>query len=242
VSFTCFFGNFLWKSLEYDGTLRKANIDASDFLPRAKGLLMQQQAYLDYTMSDLPDAVLTHEACAGEQQAFEMLVKRYQTPLFNFIYRFVGDYDQAWDISQEVFLRLYLSLSSLEVDKPLKPWLFQVARNRCIDEIRRRQRHALDFSYLTQGDYLSNESRLDQIIDPDPLPAEVFEQHDLQCLLQQAIASLPTKLRAIVMLRYTTQLSFPQIACILDMQAATVKTYFARAKVRLRQALENVQI
>jgi RNA polymerase sigma factor (sigma-70 family) len=228
--------------LEYDGTLRKTMIDASVFLPRAKGLLMQQQACLDHTLSDLPDAVLTRGACAGEQQAFEMLVKRYQTPLFNFISHFVGDYDQACDISQEVFLRLYLSLSRLEVDKPLKPWLFQVARNRCIDEIRRRQRHALDFSSLTLGDYLSNESRLDQIIDPDPLPEEVFEQHDLQCLLQQAIASLPTKLRAIVMLRYTTQLSFPQIACILDMQAATVKTYFARAKVRLRQALGDVQI
>jgi RNA polymerase sigma-70 factor (ECF subfamily) len=228
--------------LEYNGTLRKTISDASTFLPKAKGLLMQQPACLDHTMSDLSDAVLTHEACAGEQQAFEMLVKRYQTPLFNFIYRFVGDYDQAWDISQEVFLRLYLSLSSLEVDKPLKPWLFQVARNRCIDEVRRRQRHALDFSCLTQGDYLSQESRLDQIIDPGPLPAEVFEQHDLQCLLQQAIASLPPKLRTIVMLRYTTQLSFPQIACMLDMQAATVKTYFARAKVRLRQALENVQI
>jgi RNA polymerase sigma-70 factor (ECF subfamily) len=203
---------------------------------------MQQLACLEHTMSDPSDAVLTRGACAGEQQAFEMLVKRYQTPLFNFIYHFVGDYDQACDISQEVFLRLYLSLSSLEVDKPLKSWLFQVARNRCIDEIRRRQRHALDFSYLMQGDYLSNESRLDQIIDPGPLPGEVFEQHDLQCLLQQAIASLPPKLRTIVMLRYTTQLSFPQIACMLDMQAATVKTYFARAKVRLRQALENVQI
>ena len=105
---------------------------------------MQQQACLDYAMSDLPDAVLTRQACAGEQQAFEMLVRRYQIPLFNFIYRFVGDYDQACDISQEVFLRLYLSLSRLEVDKPLKPWLFQVAHNRCIDEIRRKQRRATD--------------------------------------------------------------------------------------------------
>src|SRR5947209_5234656 len=98
------------------------------FLPKAKGLLMQQQACLDHTMSDLPDTVLTRGACAGEQQAFEMLVRRYQHPLFNFIYRFLGDYDEAYDISQEVFLRLYLSLSRLEVDKPLKAWLFQVAR------------------------------------------------------------------------------------------------------------------
>jgi RNA polymerase sigma factor (sigma-70 family) len=202
---------------------------------------MQQQACLDYAMSDLPDSMLTRMACAGEQQAFEALVRRYQTPLFNVIYRFLGDYDQACDISQEVFLRLYLSLSRLEVDKPLKPWLFQVAHNRCIDEIRRSQRQALDFSYLAQGDDLSDEFRLDQIIDPDPLPEEIFEQHDLQRLVQQAITSLPPKLRAVVLLRYTAQLSFPQIACILDMQAATAKTYFARAKVRLRQALKEAK-
>ncbi len=202
---------------------------------------MQQQACLDHAMSDLPDAVLTRRACAGEQSAFEILVRRYQTPLFNFIYRFVGDYDQACDICQDVFLRLYLSLSRLEVDKPLRSWLFQVAHNRCIDEIRRRQRWALNFSCLGQGDDLSDEFRLDQIIDPDPLPEEVLEQHDLQHLLQQAIASLPPKPRAIVMLRYTAQLSFPQIASILDMQAATAKTYFARAKVRLRQALKEAK-
>jgi RNA polymerase sigma factor (sigma-70 family) len=200
---------------------------------------MQRQAYPDHAMSDLPDAVLTRVACAGEQQAFEVLVRRYQTSLFHVIYRFLGDYDQACDISQEVFLRLYLSLSRLEVDKPLKPWLFQVAHNCCIDEIRRRQREALDFSCLAQGDHLPAESRLDQIVDPDPLPEEVFEQHDLQRLLLQAIASLPPKPRAIVMLRYTAQLPFPQIACILDMPAATAKTYFARAKVRLRQALKG---
>jgi RNA polymerase sigma-70 factor (ECF subfamily) len=202
---------------------------------------MQQQACLDHVMSDLPDAVLTREARAGEQQAFEMLVRRYQTPLFNFIYRFVGDYDQACDISQEVFLRLYLSLSKLEVDKPLKPWLFQVAHNRCIDEIRRSQRGALNFSYLGQADDLSEEFRFDQIIDPDPLPEEVLEHQDLQYVLQQAIASLPPKPRAVVMLRYTAQLSFPQIACILDMPAATAKTYFARAKVRLRQVLKEAK-
>jgi RNA polymerase sigma-70 factor (ECF subfamily) len=202
---------------------------------------MQQQVCLDHAMSDLPDAVLTREARAGEQQAFEMLVRRYQSPLFNFIYRFVGDYDQACDISQEVFLRLYLSLSRLEVDKPLKPWLFQVAHNRCIDEIRRSQRGALNFSYLGQADDLSEEFRFDQIIDPDPLPEEVLEHQDLQYVLQQAIASLPPKPRAVVMLRYTAQLSFPQIACILDMPAATAKTYFARAKVRLRQVLKEAK-
>ncbi len=72
------------------------------------------------------------------------LVRRYSTPLFNFIYRFLGDYDQACDVLQQVFLQFYLSLPSLRIGDPFKAWLFQVARNRCLDELRRKR--AIRFS------------------------------------------------------------------------------------------------
>jgi RNA polymerase sigma-70 factor (ECF subfamily) len=193
-------------------------------------------------MPELPDAVLTRGAYAGEQQAFEMLVRRYQTALLDFSYRFLGDYDQACDVCQEVFLRLYLSLSRLDLDRPLKSWLFQVAHNCCIDELRRRHRHALPFSSLVQGDHpshLSVDSQLDQFLDPDPLPEEALEHQELQGLLQQAIASLPPKFRAIVLLRYKAQLPLSQIAYLLHIPEATAKTYYARAKLRLRRALKE---
>src|SRR5205823_13765873 len=88
---------------------------------------------------EITDGVLAQQSLDGDEYAFEDLVKRYSTPLFNFIYRFLGDYDQACDILQHVFIQLHASLSSLRTDKPLKAWLFQVARNHCLDELRRKR-------------------------------------------------------------------------------------------------------
>ena len=95
---------------------------------------MQIQTARIARQSDCADGVLAQQSLSGDQQAFEMLAHRYSTPLFNFIYHFLEDYDKACDILQQVLLQLYLSLANLNTDGPLKPWLFQVARNRCLDE------------------------------------------------------------------------------------------------------------
>src|ERR1700694_5838830 len=88
---------------------------------------------------EISDGILAKQTLTGDQQAFEVLVQRYSAPLFNFICHFLGDYDQACDISQQVFLQLYISLPTLRTGDPLKAWLFQVARNRCLDELRRKR-------------------------------------------------------------------------------------------------------
>src|SRR5229473_2977883 len=96
---------------------------------------MQMQETSKLQTIDITDGMLARQTLAGDQYAFEHLVKRYSTPLFNFIYRFLGDYDQACDILQHVFIQLHTSLPTLRTDKPLKAWLFQVARNRCPEEL-----------------------------------------------------------------------------------------------------------
>ena len=184
---------------------------------------------------EISDGVLAQQTLAGDQQAFEALVKRYSTPLFNFICRFLGDYDQACDISQQVFLQLYLSLSTLRTGDPLKAWLFQVARNRCLDELRRK--HAIHFSELESVSDEDELSPLAAMPDTSPLPEELAERHDLQERLQQAIEALPPKFRSVVLLRYAGQLSFSEIGQVLAMPEATAKTYFQRAKPLLRTAL-----
>src|SRR5213594_2905156 len=114
--------------------------------------LMQLREHTKVKSSELADGVLAQQTLAGDQRAFEELVQRYSVPLFSFIYHFLGDYDQACDISQQVFLQLYLSLSTLRTGEPLKPWLFQVARNRCLDDIRQRtRRRTIHFSELEMG-------------------------------------------------------------------------------------------
>ncbi|MBE3561580.1 MAG: RNA polymerase sigma factor, partial [Ktedonobacteraceae bacterium] len=173
---------------------------------------------------EITDGMLVQQVLGGKQDAFESLVHRYHISLFNFVCHFLGDYDLACDITQQVFLQLYISMPTLRTGEPLKAWLFQVARNRCLDELRRK--HPVHFSDLETSSEDNELSPLDILPDPQPLPEEVAERHDLRDRLRKAIDSLPPKFRSVVLLRYTAQLSFSEIGKTLNMPEATAKTYF----------------
>ena len=198
-------------------------------------LPIHTQEHLPTPSLDRTDAVLAKQVLGGDQEAFELLVRRYNTPLFNFIYRFLGDHDLACDVSQQVFLRFYTSLPKLGTKHPFKLWLFHVAHNCCVDELRRQHRYALHFSQLEKSeDELAD---LYDIPDPGPLLEDVAERRDLQVLLQEAILALPPKFRSVVILRYSSQMSFVEIGQVLSMPEAKALTYFYRAKVLLRKTL-----
>ena len=119
-----------------------------------------------------------------------------------------------------------------------------MARNRCLDELRKRHRRAeIPFSTL-EWKYREEElSPVEAIPDPEPLPEEVAERIDMQCSLQQALFSLPPKCRSIVRLHCFRQLSFSEIARVLNIPRNTVKTYYYRSLPRLRSALmSNVHL
>ena len=186
--------------------------------------------------ADFPiaDSELATRFLAGDMRAFETLVTRYARPIFNFVYRFVGDYDEANDVSQSTFIQVHTSLPSARLDMPLRPWIFQIARNKALDHLRRRR--AIHFSDLeTEAD--EGESVVDRLADPDPLPDEIFERQDLQRVLAEAILQLPPRNRAVVILRYVNGLTFGEIGLALDMPENTAKTLFQRAKTMLRQQL-----
>jgi RNA polymerase sigma factor (sigma-70 family) len=187
---------------------------------------------------DVPDGVLIGQALAGDQCAFEFLVSRYHCPLVGYIQGFLKDSEEVSDVLQQVFLQLHLSLPILLTRVSLKAWLFRVAHNRCLDELRRRRRRAeVPFSILAWEDEEEELSPLEVIPDPAPLPEEVAEKSDLRWTLQQAMRSLPPTFRSIVHLRCFKQLSFLEIGRTLKMPEATVKAYFYRSLPRLRRAL-----
>jgi RNA polymerase sigma factor (sigma-70 family) len=188
---------------------------------------------------EVPDGVLVGQAQAGDQRAFELLVSRYHCPLVSYIRGFLRADDQAYDVLQHVFFQLYVSLPILLTHVSLKSWLFQVARNRCLDELRRRRRRAeIPFSIFERkvGEELS---AVEAIPDPEPLPEEVAERSDLRCSLQQAMSSLSPTFRSIVHLRCFRQLSFSEVGRMLNMPEATVKASFYRSLPRLRRALAS---
>jgi RNA polymerase sigma factor (sigma-70 family) len=188
----------------------------------------------------VPDGVLIEQALKGDQCAFENLVHRYRRPLLILIRGFLKDGDQVYDVLQHVFFKLFVSLPVLLTHVSLKPWLFQVARNRCVDELRRRHRQSeIPFSTF-EWKYREEElSPVESIPDSEPLPEEVAERSDLQSSLQRAILTLPPKLRSIVHLHCFGQLSFLEIGRMLKMPEPTVKTYFYRSLPRLRTALAS---
>jgi RNA polymerase sigma factor (sigma-70 family) len=201
--------------------------------PRFAGILDQKPQRRP--LSDLPDGLLIQSALSGDQHAFAALVHRFTAPLFHYISHVLQDADEAEDILQQVFLKLYLSLPTLHLKKPLKPWLFHITRNQCLDYLRRKA--VLHFSELEASGQESECSALAMLADPSPLPEEVAEHHDLQQAIDRAIHTLPPKVRAIILLRYAGQLSYPEIAGRLGMPTTTVKTYIHRAKPLLRAAL-----
>lgn len=188
-------------------------------------------------LENLSDGVLAQQSLNGDQRAFEALIEQYRSLLFNAIYQILGDYDQSCDILQQVFLQLYLSLPTLKQDKSFRGWLLKVARNRCLDELRRK--HAMPFSTLEVIEDEDEASLLLALSDPSPLPEEIAERHDLRSAIRRAIDDLPPRYRRVVLLRYAGQRSFAEIGQELSIPAATAKTHFQRAKVLLRAALST---
>ncbi len=194
----------------------------------------------------LSDNTLIERLFAGDQFAFERLMNRYEKALYNFVNRYLGDYEQTQDVVQFVFLQLYKCLPKLRGNlfsnrskTPLKSWLFQVAINRCKQELRRD--HPLHFSDL---EVISDEEMSwigPDIADPEPLPEELAERHELQRALYAAIRELPPRARTVVLLRYTEDLSFGEIGRRLNMPENTVKSHFYRARQILRPTLARLK-
>lgn len=190
----------------------------------------------DWTKASEPDLA---RACAKhDEAAFSELVRRYEGILLRSAHRLVGSYDEARDATQHTLIQAYLALPGLRVDLSIRPWLFRILRNRCLDL--RRRKEAVPFSQLEASSSHDGEDSGSVPVDaPDrrPLPDELAEQADLQQTVHQAVSALPRRYRIVVTLRYQDGLSFAEIGARLNVPEPTARTLFQRAKGRLRQHL-----
>lgn len=179
------------------------------------------------------DEELAQRTAASDQAAYEELVERYAQWLRSAAHRILGNADDAADAAQDTLIQLYVALPRTRLDLPLRPWLFRVLRNRCLDLLRRRR--TVPFSaFASDG---GSPNPVEAVADTQPAPDEVFAHRDLQVTLRAAIASLPLHYRNVVALRYTTDLTFAGIATSLGLPENTVKTHFHRAKLLVRRFL-----
>jgi len=175
---------------------------------------------------DVDDAVV-RKAQRGDQQAFALIVESYEIPVFNYVRRLVNDRTLAEDLTQEVFLRVYLSLPRFSFRAKFTTWLFQVAKHRVVDELRAQERRPRPANLAAE--------RL-HAVDPPPERAEMVDA------LWRAIDRLDLDLKLAILLRDVAGFSYSEIGEILEITLPTVKwrIYKAREGVQLALARQGL--
>jgi RNA polymerase sigma-70 factor, ECF subfamily len=176
-----------------------------------------------------PDLGVLRKAQRGDERAFAIIVRAYETPVFNYVLRLVGDRSLAEDLTQEVFLRVFQGLPKFSLRCKFTTWLFQVTKNRVLDELRaseRRPRHLV---------------ALDDVAPLEVMDAPI-ERGETVDALWRAIEGLSTDLKMALLLRDVAGLSYTEIADSLEVTLATVKwrIYKGREDVALALAREGI--
>lgn len=174
---------------------------------------------------------------------FDGLVDSYEKPIYNLIYRLLGDPDEAADLTQEAFVAAYKSWGSFRGDSSAYTWLYRIALNLCKNKFRERDRRreyeGISLDDLSTGGNLSNPTWSDKIEDTAETPDAAIQRKELKELVEQAIRQLPPDYRIVAVLRDLQGLSYADIAAAADLSVDVVKTRLARARAMLRGRLEE---
>lgn len=182
----------------------------------------------------MEDKEVIERVLGGDNDAFGLLVEKYQTKVYNLALRMSGSEDDAFDLSQEAFLRAWRNLGSFQFESSFSTWLFRLSSNICLDYLRaKKRRAAVSLTVVSDED---EETQLD-LPDAGPTPEEAALAAEDRRILMQAINSLPADQRQIITLRAINDLSYSQIAEILQIQEGTVKSRLSRARTALRNKL-----
>jgi RNA polymerase sigma-70 factor (ECF subfamily) len=184
-----------------------------------------------------PDAALMLRVKRGDRAAFAELVDKYKQPVMNFIYRSLHDEIEAEDLAQNVFLQAYKSRRRYRQTAKFSTWLFTIARNLCLNEIRRRARHpaeSLDEAHAEhEGQPRQQYEDKAQIAPPERLLHSELEQK-----IQEALAELPENQRTAILLCRQDELSYEEIAEILDCSLSATKSLIHRGRETLKKKLK----
>jgi RNA polymerase sigma-70 factor (ECF subfamily) len=172
------------------------------------------------------DLAVIRRAQRGDERAFTLIVRAYEAPIFNYVLRMVGNRTLAEDLTQDVFLRVYQGLRSYSLRSRFTTWLFQVAKNRVVDELRSEERRPR--SLMTIDDV----PRLEVVDAP-------IELSEAIAVLWRTVEALSPDLKEALLLRDIAGLSYNEIADTLDVTLATVKWRIFKARDEVQQALEE---
>ena len=180
----------------------------------------------------LADGELVKTAIAGREASFEELVRRYQRPIAAYVYRMVGDYDAALDLTQEVFIKVYNSLSRYRSEFKFSTWIYKIAHNAAIDHLRR---YAVREQAVSSG--FDTERRDAPVEGRRPTPEQESERKERRSELEMVVELLPRAYRELIVLRHSHDLSYDEIAEVTGLPLGTVKNRLFRAREAMRDLL-----
>jgi len=189
----------------------------------------------DSESSMYEDQELVRRTLRGDKGAFEMIVRRYQQPLVNYIGRMVRERDLALDFSQEIFLKVYASLRSYRPQYKFSTWLYKIASNFLIDYFRKKKIPVVSLDQpLAEGDDCPKL----QVPDGVPSIARKYELQEMRAKIDAALDKIPPALRELFVWRHVNELSYEDMAEIKDLPVGTVKNRVFQAKEMLKKLLE----
>ena len=177
----------------------------------------------------LDDAQIVRQVLRGKRELFGVLLERYQKPIFNFIYRFYGHYDLAQELTQETFLRSYQFLKSYDTKRKFSTWLYAVAKNLCIDELK-KQKSARE---IPLEDAMNAVDRREAAEGAGTDQRGKCIRREENFRLLEALQELPSAARTVLLLHYFQGLSYQEIGEALSLPVSTVKIRIFRAKKAL---------
>lgn len=176
------------------------------------------------------DRDLVATAVSGVEGSFEELVRRYQRPISAYVYRMVGNYESALDLTQEIFIKVYSSLNRYRAEFKFSTWIYKIAHNAAVDHLRRTATREQSLVVGHEGD------QFDLPIESSLLsPEQESEQRERRIEIETVVRALPSNYRELIILRHSQDLSYEEIVEVTGLPLGTVKNRLFRAREMMRQ-------
>ena len=186
-----------------------------------------------HLIRELPDTVLVEKARADDFFAFEELVRRYRNDVFRLAFHYVHNREEAWDISQEVFIKVHHALSGFRGESNVKTWMLRIAANQCKDFLKKRRLHTVSFEDVTPGADFASQTQN---------PSEVLVSQELGRAIDAALEQMPHKHRTAFILREYEGLSYEEMAHVMECNLGTVMSRLHHARKKMQQSLIDMGI
>ncbi len=202
---------------------------ANYYLSLNSSLTAEQEAALE-------DLRLVSALQAGDERAYEQLIARFQNPVYNLAYRLLNDQSDASDVAQEVFLKIFRNVGNFRGDSSLRTWVYRIAVNESHNRRRWLFRHRRGETGIDET-FEDSEGREKPLMDSGETPFDFTVNREAKILLEEALADINPVFRAALVLREIEDMSYDEIAAILEVSIGTVKSRIVRGREALRRNL-----